>query len=186
MFNVIYLNSDCWMPFVASWEGYRGLSKAVVLVYDQTFQAFYWSWTENWWSNIYNLPRSYQGWIEGPGPQWSSVTRWGCLQGHGIRWKLTFLTVHTMLLFLGTGFDKYFINQGLARTTKSPSLKMTLTMMTGPRGQPRKMTKTRSRQKKRRAERKSRPFLAESLARIKRLRHPNYLRGRSLAKGWSV
>ena len=78
------------MPFVASWEGYRGLSKAVVLVYDQSFQAFYWSWTENWWSNIYNLPRSYQGWIEGPGPQWSSVTRWGCLQGHGIRWTELF------------------------------------------------------------------------------------------------
>ena len=56
-------------------------------------------------------------------------------------------------------------------------------MMTGPRSHQRKMTRSRSRLKKRRARRKSQPFLVESLARIRRQRQPNYLRGKLLAKG---
>ena len=55
-------------------------------VYDQSFQAFYWSWLRIDDQIFTILPRSCQGWIEGPGPQWPSVTLWGCCQGHGIRW----------------------------------------------------------------------------------------------------
>ena len=76
------------------------------------------------------------------------------------------------------------IKQGRVRTTKSPSLRMTLTMMTGLRSQQRKMTITGNQLKRRRRGRKSQPFWAESLAKIRRQqRHPNYLLGKLLAKG---
>ena len=183
MLNVKYLDSDCWMPFVASCGSYKGLLKQLCWFMTKLSKLFIdpgLRTDDQIFTICLGLAKDE---LKAPGlsdHQWRAEA---ASRAMGSGENTFFLTFHIMLFFLGNGLDIFFINQGLVRMTKSPSLKMTLTMMTGPRGQTRKMTRTRSRLKRRRTERKSQPFLAESLARIRRLRHPNYLRGRLLAKG---